>query len=141
MPLVLDASVTLAWLIERVDPAESQQALDILQAVRIQGATVPALWFPEVANGVVISERRASVTPAKSAFFLSKVRSLWIEQDETPPAATLSLALSLARTYGLTGYDATYLELVLRMGATLATFDHQLAEALREAGGKVFGDP
>ncbi len=88
-----------------------------------------------------MAERRASVTPAKSAFFISEVRSLGIEQDETRPAAALNLILSLARTYGLTGYDATYLELVLRMGATLATFNRQLADALRQAGGHIFGDP
>jgi len=46
----------------------------------------------------------------------------------------------LARAYQLTGYDATYLELVLRSGGVLATFDRQLAEAARKAGGRVFGD-
>jgi predicted nucleic acid-binding protein len=48
--------------------------------------------------------------------------------------------LSLGRSSKLTGYDATYLELVLRTGGTLATFDKQLAEAVRLAGGRVFGD-
>jgi predicted nucleic acid-binding protein len=46
----------------------------------------------------------------------------------------------LARVYKLTCYDATYLELVLRTHRVLATFDRQLAEAVREAGGRVFGD-
>jgi predicted nucleic acid-binding protein len=41
----------------------------------------------------------------------------------------------------LTGYDATYLELVLRTGCALVTFDRQLADATRKAGGRVFGDP
>jgi predicted nucleic acid-binding protein len=49
--------------------------------------------------------------------------------------------LTLARAYELTGYDATYLELVLRTGRTLATFDRKLAEAARTAGVRVFGDP
>ena len=49
-------------------------------------------------------------------------------------------ALTLARAYGLTAYDATYLELALRTRRTLATFDRQLAEATRKAGGRVFGD-
>jgi predicted nucleic acid-binding protein len=42
--------------------------------------------------------------------------------------------------YSLTAYDATYLELVLRTGGTLATFDRQLATAVRKAGVRVFGD-
>jgi predicted nucleic acid-binding protein len=33
-----------------------------------------------------------------------------------------------------------YLELALRRGAPLATFDKQLANAMRNAGGQVFGD-
>jgi predicted nucleic acid-binding protein len=49
--------------------------------------------------------------------------------------------LTLARAYQLTGYDATYLELVLRVGGVLATFDRQLADAVRKAGGRVLGDP
>jgi predicted nucleic acid-binding protein len=48
--------------------------------------------------------------------------------------------LTLARAYRLTGYDATYLELVMRTGRPLATFDRQLAAAVRQAGGRVFGD-
>jgi predicted nucleic acid-binding protein len=39
---------------------------------------------------------------------------------------------------GLSAYDATYLELALREGAELATFDGKLADAMRSAGGSVF---
>jgi predicted nucleic acid-binding protein len=46
----------------------------------------------------------------------------------------------LARTYALTAYDATYLELALRRSAVLATFDRKLAAAARSAGVRVFGD-
>jgi predicted nucleic acid-binding protein len=47
--------------------------------------------------------------------------------------------MALAREHGLTAYDATYLDLALRKNAVLATFDGKLAEAMRRAGGKVFG--
>jgi len=69
------------------------------------------------------------------------VYALPIEEDGRRPSAVQSAVLALARVYGLTGYDATYLELVLRTGRILATFDGQLAEAVRLAGGRVFGDP
>jgi predicted nucleic acid-binding protein len=61
--------------------------------------------------------------------------------DEISPRARQSAALDLARTYGLTAYDATYLELAMRRAATLATFDRKLAAAARAAGVRVFGDP
>ena len=48
--------------------------------------------------------------------------------------------MALARSYSLTAYDAMYLELALRKGVPLATFDSQLADATRKAGGRVFGN-
>ena len=61
--------------------------------------------------------------------------------DSTRPEASLGDVLMLARAYQLTAYDATYLELALRTGGVLATFDRDLAGAVRRAGGRVFGDP
>ena len=41
---------------------------------------------------------------------------------------------ALARQYGLTVYDAAYLELAMRRGATLATDDRTLSRAATAAG-------
>jgi predicted nucleic acid-binding protein len=71
---------------------------------------------------------------------LIDLATLWIDQDSAPVAKTQSKVLEVARNYQLTAYDATYLELAQRKSATLATFDRQLAEAYRKAGGRVFGD-
>jgi len=138
--LVLDASATLAWLIDRSDPGEARLADDVLRAIQRQDATVPALWFPEVVNGVLVAERRGGVASSTSALFMGMVYTLPIVEDSTRPSAVQSTVLTLARTYKLTGYDATYLELVLRIGGKLATFDRALATAVRLAGGRVFGD-
>ena len=68
------------------------------------------------------------------------VNALPIVEDRIGASAVQGRVLTLARAHELTGYDATYLELVLRTGGMLATFDRQLAEAVRKAGGRVFGD-
>jgi predicted nucleic acid-binding protein len=141
MGLVLDASATLAWFINRVDKAEARLADEVLRSLQTQEAVVPALWYTEVANGVLVAERRGGVDPSKSASFLEKVNFLPIAEDAKRPPASQITVLTLARVYKLTAYDATYLELVLRTGQPLATFDRQLAEAVRRAGGQVFGDP
>ena len=141
MVLVLDASATLAWMVRRVDPVEDRLADDVLRHLQVNGAVVPALWFPEVVNGVLVAERRGGVAASTSASFLGFVDTLPIEQDSARPASTLGTMMTLARAYQLTAYDATYLELVLRAGGVLATFDRELAEAVRKAGGRVFGDP
>ena len=140
MGLVLDASATLAWLIRRVDSAEDQLADEVLRYLQAREAVVPALWFPEVANGVLVAERRGGIGHSRSASFLAMVNLLPIAEDVARPSTIQSTVLMLARAYKLTGYDATYLELVLRTGNILATFDRQLADAVRKAGGSVFGD-
>jgi predicted nucleic acid-binding protein len=52
-----------------------------------------------------------------------------------------SAILSVARAYGLTSYGASYIELAIRTGREMATFDRRLTQAARAAGVKVFGDP
>jgi predicted nucleic acid-binding protein len=69
------------------------------------------------------------------------VNTLPIVEDRLRPSAVQDMVFALARKYGLTAYDAAYLELALRTGSPLATFDRQLADAVRLAGGRVFGDP
>lgn len=141
MELILDASATLAWLIRRVDPNEAQIADDLLSHIETKNAMVPALWFPEVANGVLVAERKSGIGASTSVDFLRLVGTLPLLEDSMRPSAVQPTVLALARAYKLTAYDATYLELVLRVGGVLATFDRQLANAVRLAGGRVFGDP
>lgn len=141
MSLVLDASMALAWKFKRVDPAEillAEQALGELDNIQ---AVVPAIWFSEIANGVLRGERQGTIQPAQTAYFLNELAQADIVIDEESPRTRQAIVVSMARTYGLTAYDATYLELAMRQGAVLATFDQKLAEATRAAGGRVFGDP
>jgi predicted nucleic acid-binding protein len=141
MGLVLDASAAMAWLVNRANAAEAQLADEVLRAIQTADAMVPALWFPEVANGVLVAERKGGIGSSTTASFMGLVNTLPIAEDRVSPSAVQGKVLTLARKYGLTAYDATYLELVLRTGRELATFDSQLAEAVRLAGGRVFGDP
>lgn len=140
MGLVLDASAAMAWLVNRVDAAEARIADEILRSILVSDAIVPALWFSEVANGVLVAERRGVIGESTTASFMGLVTTLPITEDRMRVPAVEGTILALGRKYGLTGYDATYLELVLRSGGTLATFDRQLAEAARLAGCRVFGD-
>lgn len=140
MALILDASAALAWLVDRIDPDEARLADAVLRTIQAGSALVPALWFPEVANGVLQAERRRVIGISMSASFIGLVSTLPIEEDRARPSDVYGTVLTLARAYELTAYDATYLEVVLRTGGVLATFDRQLAEATRKAGGRVFGD-
>jgi predicted nucleic acid-binding protein len=141
MALVLDASMTLAWQFTRTDPLEAQLARKALSQIDVEQATVPAIWFSEVTSGVLRGERQGIIRPDQSAYFLTELWKADIVADDQSPRTNQATVLVLARAYGLTAYDASYLELAMRRGAELATFDRKLAAAARAAGVKVFGDP
>ena len=140
MKITLDASMTLAWHLKRVDQKEAALASLAFDSVRAHGATVPALWYPEVANGLLVAERRRIRTVQETTTFESDIALLEITMDSASPGAIQPWVLSLGRSSQLTAYDATYLQLALRTASTLATFDQRLAEAARSAGVPVFGD-
>ncbi|MDR3383001.1 type II toxin-antitoxin system VapC family toxin [Cupriavidus basilensis] len=138
MTLVLDASMALAWLFERADPIQAECADKVLSALTSYEVVVPPLWHVETANALLVAERRKVVTEAQVADFVSKLGSLPITTDSAAPAERREVVMALAREHRLTAYDATYLDLALRNGAALATFDGALASAMRNAGGVVF---
>lgn len=137
MRLVLDASMTLAWLFERDTPQESNLADRVLGALQDDEAHVPWLWHTEVVNALLVAERRGLLTEAHAIEYLSRLSALPIITDDVSPSARRDAMMGLAREHGLTAYDATYLELALRLGAVVATFDRRLAEAVDRAGGSV----
>lgn len=138
MMLVVDASMALAWIYEREKPVEIDCADRALEALTNNNALVPTLWPIEIANALLVGERRRLITQAQSMDFLTKLGRLPIEVDDTTPKARQDQVMVLGREYGLTAYDATYFNLALRMGATLATFDAALIAAMNRAGGKLF---
>jgi predicted nucleic acid-binding protein len=137
---VLDASMALAWQFKRGDPVEAGLAEQALRDLPSGSWLVPAIWHAEVANAMLRGERAGLIQPWQSGFFLSRISHAAISVDSESPRTHLAGVLTLARLYRLTAYDATYLELALRTGQVLATFDRQLATAVRLAGGQVFGD-
>lgn len=140
MSVVLDASVALAWLFTRTDPREAEVADAALELAIAHPLVVPWLWHTAVVNALLVAERRGVVPEARVADFLARLDALPLETDPPGVAARRDAVLALARRWGLTAYDATYLELALRTAATLATFDARLARAYRDAGGTVLGE-
>ena len=139
--LVLDVSVALSWLLADGKPADRAYVDGVLDALRSPDlrALVPVTWGLEIANVVARAEARDLVTEAQSEVFLDMLSCLAIQTDPATSVHALTDTLYLARRYGLSSYDATYLELALRAGLPLATLDVDLAKAARRAGVKRFG--
>lgn len=134
MSLVLDASVALAWIFERAEPAEAEQANAVLAGLNDQPVVVPALWHAEVLNALIVALRRGAVSLSKVSEYLLKLGRLPITTDATPMFSRHDAIFALARQYALSAYDATYLDLALRTGAAFATFDRRLKQACDSAG-------
>lgn len=133
--VVVDASFTLAWCF---DEKESAEAAKLLGEVGLWRVLAPGLWEMEVANGLATAERRGRLTASESAQFLGMLEDLGVEVDEERGPRLRERVLALARGYGLTAYDAAYLELAIREGAVLASFDEQMRKAAKRAGVEVW---
>jgi predicted nucleic acid-binding protein len=128
---IIDASITLAWgFPDEISP----EADYVLTAVRNGGAIVPAIWPLEVANAVLVAERRSRLSRADGAAFLARLQRLPIQIDAGSEDLFPQTVFTLAREHALSYYDATYLELAMRMGLPLATFDTALLRAMAASG-------
>ncbi len=123
MTFVLDASVAVCWAFEDEDHPTARLALE---RIRTDEAIVPALWWFEVRNTLIVNERRGRITDGDTVAFLRTLSRLAITIDREPNETDV---LTLARRYRLTVYDASYLELARRQDVTLATLDKDLAAA------------
>ncbi len=139
MSFVLDNSVTMRWFFGDGSPQDLAYAGKVLDAMKHDNAVVPVTWGLEVANVIARAEARALVTEARSSAFLEMLGDVDIEADTATFVHVLSDTLQLARRYQLSAYDASYLELALRRGISLATLDEDLQKAARKAGVKKFG--
>jgi predicted nucleic acid-binding protein len=133
---VLDSSVAFSWFFDDERSPTTDQLLDRLE---METAVVPSLWYFEVANVLAISERRRRTTPARIAEFMAQLEGLTIVMDEESPTRLFRRVFDLARRERLSGYDAAYLELAMRLGIPLATKDAELADASKRLGVVVLG--
>jgi predicted nucleic acid-binding protein len=122
---VLDASVTLSWAFPDESDPIALRAEQLLQASG-GSALVPALWWYEIRNILIVNERRGRITPAESAVFLGQMGLIRITmvapQDDR-------ILLDLSRQTKLTFYDAAYLALAMEQNIPLATLDRTLQSA------------
>ena len=136
MPFVLDNSVVSGWYLEDQATPYTEAIAQRLQDDR---AWVPALWELELTNVLRTTCLRQRQNAERAQQVLVRMAQLPIDVDRHAVARSELLALALR--FGLSSYDAAYLELALRKQLPLATKDGDLADAARAAGvGVVVGD-
>jgi predicted nucleic acid-binding protein len=131
MLFVVVASLTLAWHFEDEASACADRVLDQLQE---DHAVVPSIWPLEVANALVVAERRHRLSPARVARAAELLQELPIVVVDADPRLALRSVLDLARAHGLSADDVASLELAMRAGLPLATRKEAFSAAARRGG-------
>ena len=83
MTFVLDASVTMSWLLKDAAAREGAYPFAVLNSLRVAGtaAAVPITWGLEIANVIARSEAGGQVTEAQSESFVALLEGVAIEVD------------------------------------------------------------
>ena len=133
--VVVDASTALAWCF----PDERGTYADaVLLALEGKTMFVPSIWPLEIANAVLVGERMKRLRRPEIQRFTALLEALPLALDSQTVGEHIGNVLPLAREYGLSAYDAAYLELSIRYEAPLATLDGKLKKAAQKAGVTVF---
>ena len=130
--LVVDASMTLSWLLPDEQSALSLAVRDEL--LKAESVWVPAHWRLEVCNSLWMAERRKRLDATGIAQAVSLFTQLPAVVDQETNGRAGGETLALARQHMLSVYDAAYLELALRRGASLASLDEPLRAVAKKLG-------
>lgn len=133
--LVVDCSVTMGWCFESEADGYTDAALAALDDGE---AVVPPLWALEVANVLLVAERRRRIARPDATRFLRLLGALPIVIAEPLAVQHLDRLLLLGRDHRLSAYDAAYLQLALERSLPLATRDRALRAAAGAAGVPAF---
>jgi predicted nucleic acid-binding protein len=126
---VVDNSVVMSWCFEDEGKSFAEAVLESLESAE---ACVPAIWPLEVGNVLLVAERKKRLSQAAVVRFLALLGGLPISVEQETPERMLKEIVSLAREQGLSTYDASYLDLAMRLGLPLATQDTSLARAAKK---------
>lgn len=125
---VVDNSVVMSWCFE--DEGDSYAEV-VLESLADGEAFVPGIWPLEVGNVLLVAERRKRLSEASVVRFLELVSGLPLTVEQETPERRLKEIVSLAREQGISTYDASYLDLAMRLGLPMSTLDASMRKAAR----------
>jgi predicted nucleic acid-binding protein len=132
---VIDNSIVMSWCFEDEENSYAEAVLESLETGR---AFVPAIWPLEVGNVLLVAERKKRLSHASTVRFLDLLNGLPISVEQEPPDRMLKEILSLAREHELSTYDASYLDLAIRLDLPISTQDMSLVNAAGKCGAPIY---
>ncbi len=132
-PVVVDSSAAGAWVLPD-EISDAAQKLYLQVSEPDSQFHVPLLWSWEMGNMLVMGVRRERLDAEQMEQGLAILASLPFQVDVPPSPHRQAQIARLALAHELTFYDATYLELVLRLNGQLASQDRKLLAAAKSCG-------
>lgn len=131
--------MTMSWCFSDETNAYADVVLGSMQDPHQKAvALVPSLWSLEVANVLLVAERRQRLTPAQTTRAVTLLQALPITIDSLTAQQAFLTTLALGRNYGISAYDAAYLELAMRSGFPIATADKRLSVVASQSGVEIY---
>lgn len=126
--VVVDASVSLKWVLNDEDAVAQAVALrDAAIAGRFE-MVAPTMWLYEVMNGLLTTVRRGRLAAELGAQALGHLLALRVRLADSPPEDIYAQALR----HDVAAYDAAYLALAAALRAPLWTGDRCFYDAVRD---------
>ena len=107
---------------------------ELREAARHAFVLVPPIFPVELQNILRTGERKGRLRPPDAEAFWRDLSSMDIRVRQSNRLPREPMLLRLARSHGLTTYDAAYLEAAQSMNLPLATLDYDLRDAARSLG-------
>lgn len=126
---VVDNSVVVAWLYEGQANAYTERVLESSGTSTLHTSFI---WPAEFANAATVMVKRGILTDELGTAMIQMTDTLGLLVDRTP--VDLRALYQVSRRFGLSAYDASYLELAMRLNIPLATRDTALMKASQTLG-------
>jgi len=135
MRYVIDCSFSAALFLPDEKSVEVREFF--IKHEKENNITIPLLWWYETNNVLNTAIKRKRLKREDAEAVLRLFGKLALETDTAFGDGYTQDLLSLAQSYGLSSYDAVYLELAVRKKAMLMSLDMVLLSAAKKCGIKI----
>lgn len=138
MKVIIDCSFAMSSILPDENQIKIEQLFHDIEQNKYK-VFVPAIFYLECSNVLISAFVRKRIAKIDFDEYINLLNLLPINIDKfSTTSESLYTIASLSLKYNLTSYDASYLELAIRMDAMIATLDKNLILACNLANVKVY---
>lgn len=123
--------VDISFLVSQFMPDKQPAVADdfFYQLKSSDDLYIPHLTWYELCNVLAVSVQRKRITSEQATIIFQRIKLLPLKTETVIDQESI---VNIAHTYKLSGYDAVYIDLAIKMQAGLASLDKQLIEVAKK---------